>query len=126
MLSAESAGSCSFIGESEMKKDIRIDLGHVDYDKLSTDADFERVATSVLPKALVQVGEVNGAVAYDELHKGLKSSKFIKVTKSASEKRNFIRESGEEFRRTATAKDRRELKATIIAQLKEQKNARDS
>jgi hypothetical protein len=98
-------------------------LGHVDYDALESDADFEAVADRVLPKALVQIGEATAETAWTELQKGLKKS-GLKPNSSTSEKRKFIREGGQNFKRSATAKDKREIKATIVAQLREQKDSR--
>ena len=56
-----------------MKKNLRIDLGHVDYDALETDADFESVANRVLPKALVQIGEATAETAWTELQRASKN-----------------------------------------------------
>ena len=117
------AAGISFHGGLTLKKNLRIDLGHVDYDALETDADFESVANRVLPKALVQIGEATAETAWTELQKGLKKS-GLKPNSSTSEKRKFIREGGQNFKRSASAKDKREIKATIISQLRDQKASR--
>lgn len=106
-----------------MNKNIRIDLGHVDFDSLETDADFESAADRIMPKALVQIGEAVAETAWTELQKGLKKSGF-KPNSSTSEKRKAIREGGQNFKRSASVQEKRNIKATIVSQLREQKASR--
>ena len=103
-----------------MKKKIRIDFGHVDLDKLNADADFDSAAERILPKALVQMGEALAEEGWIELQKTMKKS-GLKPNKSSGDKRKFVRDGGQNYKRSASAKDKRELKATIVTQLREQK-----
>jgi len=67
-------------------RNIRIDLGHVDFDSLETDDDFRREAQRILPKAIVQLGEAVGEKAWTATQKGLKGP-GIKLSTSSSDKR---------------------------------------
>ena len=102
----------------------KISLGNVDVSKLETEDDFRRKAQRLLPNALVQVGEASGEVAWNELQKGFRRVPGFKVNTSSSDKRKFIREAGQNYRRQATAKDRRELADYIVAALRELKQSR--
>jgi hypothetical protein len=99
----------------------KISLGTVDFSKLETDADFRREAQRLLPDALVQVGEATGEVAWNELQKGFRGIPGFKANSSSSDKRKFIREAGQNFRRQASSQERREIEDEIIRQLREQK-----
>ena len=101
-------------------RNTRIDLGHIDFDSLETDDDFRREAQRILPKAIVQLGEAVGEEAWAALQKGLKGP-GIKLNTSSSDKRKFIREAGQNYKREISAKDKRELEQDIIRQLREQK-----
>ncbi len=103
-------------------QNMRISLGSVNYDLLETDSDYEVLANKILPKALVQLGEATAEVAWDGLQKELRKSKFIKANSSSSEKRKFIQDGGQNFKRSASNKDKQDIKAAIIAQMKEQKS----
>ncbi len=98
---------------------IKIDLGRIDVDSLETDEDFLREARRILPKAIVQLGEAAGEEAWNELQKGLKGP-GIKLNTSSSDKRKFIRESGQNYKREITVEDKKELEDYIIQQLREQ------
>ena len=97
-------------------------MGHVDFDSLETDADFESAADRIMPKALVQIGEATAETAWTALQKSLKKSGF--KPSSTSEKRKAIREGGKNFKRSASVKEKRDIKATIVSQLREQKASR--
>lgn len=105
------------------KQNIRIDLGNVDFGSLHTEQDFRREASRLVPKALVQLGETAGEQAWTELQKGLRGIKGMKVNNSSSDKRKFIREAGENYRKDASVADKRELEDHIVEQLKERKGA---
>ncbi len=101
-------------------RNIKIDLGHVDFDSLETDEDVRQEAQRILPRAIVQLGETVGEEAWTALQKGLKGP-GIKLNTSSSDKRKFIRESGEKYKRQISTQDKRELEQDIIRQLREQK-----
>lgn len=105
-------------------QNIKISLGSINYDLLKNDADYQVLADRILPKALVQFGEATAEVAWDGLQKELRKSKFIKANSSSSEKRNFIQNGGQNFKRSASHKEKQEIKAAIIAQIKDQKSKR--
>ncbi|HEY4759472.1 MAG TPA: hypothetical protein VIH42_02715 [Thermoguttaceae bacterium] len=100
---------------------IQIKLGHVDLSKLETDEDFHCEARRLLPDVLLQVGEATGEVAWNEMQKGLKGIPGFKLNSSSSDKRAFMREAGQNYRREANTTQRRELEEEIIRQLREQK-----
>lgn len=87
----------------------KISLGNVDFSKLESDADFRREAQRLLPDVLVQVGEATGEVAWNELQKGFRGIPGFQVNSSSSDKRKFIREAGQNFRRQATSQERRDI-----------------
>jgi len=101
----------------------KISLGNVDVSKLETEDDFRREAQRLLPNALVQVGEPTGEIAWNELQKSFRGVPGFNANTSSSDKRKFIREAGQNHRRQATAKDRRELKDSIVATLRELKQS---
>ena len=101
---------------------IQIKLGHVDLSKLETDEDFHREARRSLPDVLVQVGEASGEIAWNAMQSGLKGIPGLKLNSSSSDKRAFIREAGQNFRREATGTERRDLEEDIVRQLRECKN----
>ena len=100
----------------------RIDLGHVDVFRLTSDEDFHREARQLIPKVLVQLGEAAGETAWQELQRGLKGIPGFKPNSSSSDKRSFIREAGENYRRKANEGDKRKLEEHIVQQLKEHKS----
>jgi hypothetical protein len=102
----------------------KISLGNVDVSKLETEDDFRREAQRLLPNALVQVGEATGEVAWNELQKGFRGVPGFKANTSSSDKRKFIREAGQNYRRRVSAKDRRELEDYIVAKLRELKQSK--
>jgi hypothetical protein len=102
----------------------KISLGHVDVSRLETDDDFRREAQRLLPNALVQVGETTGEVAWDELQKGFRGVSGFKANSSSNDKGKFIREAGQNYRRQAPTKDRRELEDYIVARLRELKHSK--
>lgn len=102
----------------------RIDLGSVDYGLLNTDSDYETLANKILPKALVQIGEAATETAWNEAQKAFGKSKAIKLNNSTSDKRKFIRDGGQNYRRSVSLNDKQKIRATIVAQLKEQKSKR--
>ena len=101
-------------------RNIRIDLGQVDLGSLETDEDFRREARRILPKAVVQLGEALGEEAWNALQKGFKGP-GIKMNTSSSDKRKFIRESGQNHKREINSNDKKKLEDEIIRQLREQK-----
>ncbi len=97
-----------------------IPLGSVDLDKLETDADFRRLAQRLVPDALTHIGEKTAEVAWNELQKSVRGIPGFKVN-SSSDKSRFIREGGQNHRRSASAQDRRVIEDHIIQQLREMK-----
>jgi hypothetical protein len=99
--------------------EIRIDLGHVDFGSLHSEADFRREATRLLPGALIQIGEASGGHAWDELQKGFRRIPGFKGNSSSSDRQKFIRESGEKYRHTAGDDTKRKVVDHIVAQMKQ-------
>lgn len=101
-----------------------IPLGSVDLDKLETDADFRRLAQRLVPDALTHIGEKTAEVAWNELQKSFRGIPGFKVN-SSSDKSRFIREGGQNHRRSASAsasaQERRAIEDYIIEQLREMK-----
>lgn len=83
-----------------------IPLGSVDLDKLETDADYRHEAQRLLPNALTRVGENTAEIAWDKLQKSFRSIPGFKGNSSSSDKSRFIREGGQNYRRTASVHDR--------------------
>jgi len=102
----------------------KISFGNVDVSKLESEDDFRREAQRLLPNALVQVGEATGEVAWNELQKSFRGVPGFKANTSSSDKRKFIREAGQNYRRQVTAKDRRQLEDYIVARLRELKQSK--
>lgn len=107
-----------------MSKDMhKISLGNVDVSRLENEDDFRREARRLLPNVLVQVGEASGEVAWRELQKSFRRVPGFKANSSSSEKRKFIREAGQNYRKQVSAKDRRELEDHIVERLRELKQS---
>lgn len=102
----------------------KISLGNVDVSKLQTEDDFWREAQRLLPNALEQVGEATGEVAWNELQKSFRGAPGFKANTSSGDKRKFIREAGQNYRRQVTAEDRRQLEDYIVARLRELKQSK--
>jgi hypothetical protein len=103
---------------------IRINLGSVDYSLLNTDSAYEALANKILPKALVQIGEAAAETTWNETQKAFGKSKAIKLNTSLSDKRKFIRDGGQNYKRSVSFNDKQKIKAEIVAQLKGQKSNR--
>lgn len=95
---------------------INIDLSSVDFTSLETEDDFQAEAKKLLPQALVKLGESVGEKTWEELQKSLKAG-GTKLNSSQSEKRKFIQETGRNYQRKASSRERQELEAYIIEQL---------
>ena len=65
--------------ETMINRDIKIDLGRVDYDNLKTDEDIRREARRILPQVLAQIGEAMGEETWNLLQKSLKGSGLIRA-----------------------------------------------
>ena len=98
-----------------------ITFGRVDVSNLETEEDFRREARRILPEALVQIGEKSGEIAWNDLQKSFRKVPGYKPNSSSSEKRKFIREAGENYRRKVSAKDRQEIEDYIVARLRQLK-----
>jgi len=104
--------------ETMINRDIKIDLGRVDYDNLKTDEDIRREARRILPQVLAQIGEAMGEETWNLLQKSLKGS-GLNTSASSVEKKKFIREKGQEYKLKASAIDKNRLEKDIIYQLRE-------
>ncbi len=98
-----------------------IPLGSVDLDKLETDADYRHEAQKLLPYALTRIGENTAEIAWAELQKSFRGIPGFKGASSSSDRSRFIREGGQNYRRTASAHERLALENHIIQQLQEMK-----
>lgn|GEM_PF-1065186 len=99
-----------------------IPLGSVDLDKLESDEDFRREAQRLVPDALTRIGEKTAEVAWTALQKSFRGIPGFKGNSSSSDKSRFIREGGQNHRRSASAQDRRAIEDHIIEQLREMKD----
>ena len=95
------------------KFQISIDFSDVDLASLETEDDFRQEAKKLLPKALVKLGETVGEKTWEELQKSLKGS-----GKSQSEKRKFIQETGRNYQRNASSREKQELEDYIVEELR--------
>ncbi|NWF59282.1 MAG: hypothetical protein HXY43_08240 [Fischerella sp.] len=102
------------------KFQIDIDFGNVDFSSLETEDDFQAEAKKLLPAALVKLGETIGEKTWEELQKGGKALGG-KLKSSQSEKRKFIQETGKNYQRSASNRERQELEDYIVEQLRKHK-----
>ncbi|RCJ39216.1 hypothetical protein A6770_12305 [Nostoc minutum NIES-26] len=98
------------------KFQINIDFSNVDFTSLETDDDFTREAKILLPQALVKLGETVGEKTWEELNKTKGTG--TKQKSSQSEKRKFIQETGKNYQRHASNRERQELEEYIVEQLR--------
>lgn len=101
------------------KFQITIDFSNVDLTSLETDDDFKREAKILLPQALVKFGETVGEKTWEELNKTKGTGTKQKF--SQSEKRKFIQETGKNYQRHASNRERQELEDYIVEQLRNHK-----
>ncbi|MBH8576252.1 hypothetical protein I8752_25325 [Nostocaceae cyanobacterium CENA369] len=101
------------------KFQIDIDFSNVDLTSLETDDDFKREAKILLPQALVKLGETVGEKTWDELNKTKGAGTKQKF--SQSEKRKFVQETGKNYQRQASNRERQELENYIVEQLRTHK-----
>lgn len=99
---------------------IKIDFTSVDLSSLETEEDFRTEAQRLLPEALIQLGEAIGEKTWEELQKGLKGS-GLKVNTSPSEKRKFLKETGKNYQKKASVRERKQLEDYIVEQLRSHK-----
>ncbi|MBF2066641.1 MAG: hypothetical protein IGS39_19800 [Calothrix sp. C42_A2020_038] len=106
---------------------MKIDLNSVDFSDIScasvdlaaleTEDDFRAEARRLLPTALTKVGEAVAEQTWEELQKNLSKS-GAKAKFSASEKRQFIKETGRNYQRSASSRDKQEVEDHIVEQLR--------
>ncbi|MBD2342629.1 hypothetical protein [Anabaena subtropica] len=94
---------------------IDIDLSHVDLSSLETEEDFRIEAKKLLPAALVQLGEAVALQTWEELQKNFSGKS------SPAEKRKFIQQTGKNYQRSASNREKQELEDHIVEQLRQQK-----
>ncbi|WP_026736047.1 hypothetical protein [Fischerella sp. PCC 9605] len=95
------------------KFQIDIDFSNVDFSSLETEEDFQASAKKLLPAALVKLGEAVALQTWEELQQKFKSKG------SQSEKRKFIQETGRNYHRSASSRERQELEDYIVEQLRQ-------
>lgn len=100
-----------------VNRKFKINLGNINYSTLKTDDDIRREARRVLPNVILQIGEIVGEEAWNELQKALKGSMF-KPSPSSAEKQKFIRESAQEYKRKISSKEKTDLENEIILELR--------
>ena len=98
-----------------------IPLGSVTLDNLETDEDFSKEAERLLPDALTRIGEQTAEFAWNELQKSFRGIPGFKGNSSSSDKSRFIRQGGQNHRRSASSQLRRQVANHIIEQLRELK-----
>lgn len=102
------------------KYQINIDFTNVDLTSLETDEDFKKQAKLLLPQALVKLGETVGEKTWEELN-NTQNKAGTKQKFSQSEKRRFIQETGKNYQRHASNRERQELEDYIVEQLRTRK-----
>ncbi|MEA5572047.1 hypothetical protein [Calothrix sp. UHCC 0171] len=90
-----------------------IDFSSVDTSSLETEEEFRQEAKRLLPAALLKVGEAVAENTWEELQKNLAKA-GTKVKTSASEKRQFVRETIKNYQRSASSRERQELEDYIV------------
>ncbi|AKG20554.1 hypothetical protein [Calothrix sp. 336/3] len=95
------------------KFQIDIDFNHVDFSSLETEEDFRTEAKKLLPAALIQLGEAVALQTWEEMQK-TGSGKG-----SQSEKRKFVQETGKNYQRSSSKREKQELEDYIVEQLRE-------
>jgi hypothetical protein len=95
------------------KFQIDIDFSNVDFSSLETEDDFQAEAKKLLPAALVKLGEAVALQTWEELQQ-----KFSGKS-SQSEKRKFIQETGKNYQRKASIREKQELEDYIVEQLRQ-------
>ena len=97
------------------KFEIEIDFEKVNFSELETEEDFRTEAKKLLPAALFQFGEVVELKTWEEMQQKLSGKG------SQSEKRRFIQETGKNYQRKASNRERQELEDYIVEQLRQYK-----
>lgn len=100
-----------------------IPLGSVNLGGLNTDEDFRREAERLLPTVLTQIGEQTAEFAWTELQKSFRRIPSFKCNSSASDKSKFVRDGGQNHRRSANAGYRLRVTNHIIERLRELKRS---
>ncbi|BAZ40111.1 hypothetical protein NIES4101_60720 [Calothrix sp. NIES-4101] len=90
-----------------------VDFSSVDTSSLETEEEFRQEAKRLLPAALLKVGEAVAENTWEELQKNLANA-GTKVKTSASEKRQFVRETIKNYQRSASNRERQELEDYIV------------
>lgn len=99
------------------KLNYRIDLKHLDVSAIQSDADIKRTAKKLLPGALIEIGEDAGAKSWDAMANEMRKLKGFKAS-PASERTKHIRESGQKFKRTISAKDKLTIETEIAQEIR--------
>jgi hypothetical protein len=94
-----------------------VDFRSVDVSSLETEDDFRNEAKRLLPTALLKLGEAIAERTWEELQKNL-TKPGAKPKSSSSEKRQFVRETGRNYQRSASSRERQELEDYIIDRLR--------
>jgi hypothetical protein len=94
-----------------------ISFSSVDLSMLETEDEFRAEARRLLPSALLKVGEAVAEQTWEELQKTLLKP-GSKAKSSTSEKRQFVRETGRNYQRSASSRDKQEIEDYIVEQLR--------
>jgi hypothetical protein len=98
-----------------MRHNYKFTLGHVDLDLLNSDADFRSEAEKHVPAYIDGLSKFVSETLWNEFNR---TAGPFKITTS---KISFISEQVREFKRSVTAKDRRDYSDTIIQILRDMK-----
>jgi hypothetical protein len=102
-------------------QNININLGQVDLDRLHTEEDIRAEAKKLIPAALNEIGKAGAEVMWKQAQKAF-SGPVFRANNSASEKREFIEETGRSYALEASANDKKELEDYIVAQIRARKS----
>ncbi|MDJ0675964.1 MAG: hypothetical protein QNJ36_11375 [Calothrix sp. MO_167.B42] len=97
------------------KFQIDIDFTKINFSELETEEDFRAEAKKLLPAALFQFGEAIAEQTWEEMQQKLPGKG------SQNEKRRFIQETGRNYQRKASNRERQELEDYIVEQLQQYK-----
>ncbi|BAT54660.1 hypothetical protein NOS3756_36320 [Nostoc sp. NIES-3756] len=92
---------------------IDLDFSHVDLSSLETEEDVRLEAKKLLPAALVLLGEAVALQTWEELQKNFSGKS------SQAEKRKFIQQTGKNYQRSASNREKQELEDHIVEQLRQ-------
>jgi hypothetical protein len=100
------------------KFNIELDFKDVDLDSLETEEEFRACAKTLIPKAVIKLGEAVADKTWEDLQEKLKAQ-GIKVSSAPSEKRKFVSETVRNYQKNVSNREKQELEDYIVEQLRD-------